>query len=484
MRETDLELFAYFAQFLAGAYVNAAIFIRSMHQTKTIQDVVRDLDVGAAISNIIETTCQLLHCDRATLFMVDPTGKYLWIRAAKGIGDIRLPLSKNSLAGSVAITGVVLNIEDAYDDSRFNPSIDVKTGYRTKSVLCVPVKNENGNVVAVLQAINKFRPGQIGEGISTVVPFDRRDDFEAQMLASIAGIVLRNALVFKAAMNSRNKMNMLLSFSRKLNSQRTLNDLIMEMQKEAKTLVNSDKCTVFFLDTNTNELWSKGKGKGEEEIRFPASTGLAGHVATKLEMLNIPDAYKDPRFNRNVDKMTKYKTKSILAVPIVSADGESLGCIQAINKLDGDAFTKQDEELVSAFSAQAAVSMLNSRNRSKLMELQKYFRNKQAHSTNTNFSVDFNAKGRIIGISEVDTQEMLGIAREQLMNKTYGVSVDERSTAAAEDSPEKTYILNFPSNHSGMAYVKRRARAQDQTRIPEAALLPRDVIQVHKLRRR
>ena len=53
-------------------------------------------------------------------------------------------------------------------------------------------------------------------------------------------------------MNSRSKMNLLLSFSRKLNSQRTLNDLIMEMQKEAKTLVNSDKCTVFFLDKNTN----------------------------------------------------------------------------------------------------------------------------------------------------------------------------------------------------------------------------------------
>ena len=181
MSEVDLELFAYFAQFLAGAYVNAAIYVRSMHQTKTIQDVVRDLDVGSAISNIIETTCQLLHCDRATLFMVDPTGRYLWIRAAKGIGDIRLPLSKNSLAGSVAITGIILQIEDAYDDSRFNPSIDVKTGYRTKSVLCVPVKNENGNVVAVLQAINKFSPGQRGPGVSTVVPFDRRDRFEAQM---------------------------------------------------------------------------------------------------------------------------------------------------------------------------------------------------------------------------------------------------------------------------------------------------------------
>ena len=138
-------------------------------------------------------------------------------------------------------------------------------------------------------------------------------------------------------------------------------------------------------------------------------------------MLNIPDAYKDPRFNRNVDKMTKYKTKSILAVPIVSADGESLGCIQAINKLDGDAFTKQDEELVSAFSAQAAVSMLNSRNRSKLMELQKYFHNKQAHSTNTNLSIGFNAKGRVTEVSSAHTKGMLGISRDELMNKTYGV---------------------------------------------------------------
>ena len=75
MSEASLALFNCFSQFLAAAYVNSKLYVRSMRQTKTIQDVVRDLDVGSAISNIIETTCQLLHCDRATLFMVDPTGR-------------------------------------------------------------------------------------------------------------------------------------------------------------------------------------------------------------------------------------------------------------------------------------------------------------------------------------------------------------------------------------------------------------------------
>src|SRR3979490_1948027 len=87
--------------------------------------------------------------------------------------------------------------------------------------------------------------------------------------------------------------------------------------------------------------------------------GIAGAVATTNSSINIPDAYKDPRFNQNVDKQTGYRTKTILCVPMRSVEGEVVGVLQALNKQDGKPFNAEDEELLSALGGQAAAAVNN-----------------------------------------------------------------------------------------------------------------------------
>lgn len=236
-------------------------------------------------------------------------------------------------------------------------------------MLTAPIRDSKGKCVAVLQALNKHNDAK----------FDRQDEFNVKLLASTAGVVLRNALIHDSAVYARQRMNALLGVSKMLNSEKNLTNLIGIMMKEAKRLLDVDKCTVFLLDEQTGELWSKVSEEATE-IRFPATAGIAGWCVTTGMTLNIPDAYQDRRFNQDVDKKMGYYTKTILCMPIVDPKEGVLGCVQAINKKTG-IFTDDDVRLLEAFAAQAEVSIINSRNHLKLLQVQKFFMSQQQTSS-------------------------------------------------------------------------------------------------------
>jgi putative ABC transport system ATP-binding protein len=128
---------------------------------------------------------QILHADRATLFLVDEARGELWSKVAQSDGarplEIRIPLAAG-IAGQVATTGAARNIRDVYDDPLFNREIDQTTGYRTRSMLCVPIVNSKSRVFAVAQLLNKNG----GE------PFEAEDEARLREFASSIGVVLES----------------------------------------------------------------------------------------------------------------------------------------------------------------------------------------------------------------------------------------------------------------------------------------------------
>src|SRR6202012_221491 len=100
------------------------------------------------------------------------------------------------------------------------------------------------------------------------------------------------------------------------------------------------------------------EGAGQKEIRIPSKAGIAGAAFTDGEVLVIPDAYADPRFNRAVDKASGFRTRNILAVPINDRAGERLGVVQVLNKRGG-AFTPIDIRRARAFCGQIAIAIQN-----------------------------------------------------------------------------------------------------------------------------
>ena len=106
---------------------------------------------------------------------------------------------------------------------------------------------------------------------------------------------------------------------------------ILSLIYQCRNLVQADRCALFFVDRENDELWFDVEEE-EMRIRIPISSGVAGYCASNAVSLNITDAYKDSRFNNSVDKSTGYLTRSILCVPVVNSENRVLAVIQMINK--------------------------------------------------------------------------------------------------------------------------------------------------------
>ena len=118
-------------------------------------------------------------------------------------------------------------------------------------------------------------------------------------------------------------------------------------------VVDSERCTVYLVDQQRNQLWARVAQRTTTEIRLPLGTGLAGQVAVTGETINVPDAYADPRFDRDIDLRTGFRTLNMLVVPVWGSRGKPVGVIQALNKRDGT-FERRDQMLLETVAETVA----------------------------------------------------------------------------------------------------------------------------------
>ena len=310
-----------------------------------------ETDTNTLIQMIMQRAKQLLHADRCTLFLVDQAGKQLWSRFTDG-SDLCVPLGVG-LCGTVAVTGERINIRDAYNDNRFNSESDKKTGYHTKTVLCLPIRNSRQDIIGVVQMLNKLsRNGGEGE-----VFFTLTDERTLEALAAQAAISIENSIAITSITQQAAQKNSLLEVTKAVFSQADLSNLFTIVMKQARDLLKVDRCTLFVVDEHTSELWSM-VADGTHEIRIPKTAGIAGSCYAAASLINIEDAYADQRFNPEVDRRTGYRTKSILVSPIKNKQGKVVGVLQMINKMSG-VFNTDDEELLTALSQQVGIAIEN-----------------------------------------------------------------------------------------------------------------------------
>lgn len=183
-------------------------------------------------------------------------------------------------------------------------------------------------------------------------------------LLDLAGELLRNNLALTEALFQKmHELEAVLNLGSKFASIKDLEELVSSsMVSELVQLLNADRGTVYLMDPNGTELYSLiALGAEIREIRLSVGKGIAGFVAKSGRVLNIPDAYKDPRFNPDFDRKTGYHTKSVLAAPMTDALGHRIGVIQVINKKDGTVFSREDEEFMKTVAAEAATAIINVR---------------------------------------------------------------------------------------------------------------------------
>ena len=327
-----------------------------------IMGAISDQNLDKLLQTITKGASSVLGADRSTLFVVDRNKKQIWSKVAQGAGitEIRIPLGAG-IAGQVALSGEIINIPDAYADPRFNREVDKRTGYTTKSILCMPMKDSADRIIGVFQLLNKHTG-----------TFTADDEQLLLAFAAQAAIAVTNAMLNEEIRKRMEVSETRLKVMKSVASELHIDELLKKIVTSTSEVMNAERASLFLLDPKTGDLWSKvAQGLESMEIRVPIGVGIAGHVAMTGETINIEDAYADPRFNPEIDKRSGFRTRSMLCMPLRNDSGDVMGVMQVLNKLSG-VFTEEDERLLNALGSQISISLENSRLYERVLFMQNY----------------------------------------------------------------------------------------------------------------
>uniref|UniRef100_A0A2I3FT05 Phosphodiesterase n=1 Tax=Nomascus leucogenys TaxID=61853 RepID=A0A2I3FT05_NOMLE len=342
-----------------------------------VKDISNDLDLTSLSYKILIFVCLMVDADRCSLFLVEGAAagkkslvsKFFDVHAGTPLlpcsstensNEVQVPWGKG-IIGYVGEHGETVNIPDAYQDRRFNDEIDKLTGYKTKSLLCMPIRNSDGEIIGVAQAINKIPEG---------APFTEDDEKVMQMYLPFCGIAISNAQLFAASRKEYERSRALLEVVNDLFEEQTdLEKIVKKIMHRAQTLLKCERCSVLLLEdiespvvkfTKSFELMSP-KCSADAENSFKESmekssysdwlinNSVAELVASTGLPVNISDAYQDPRFDAEADQISGFHIRSVLCVPIWNSNHQIIGVAQVLNRLDGKPFDDADQRLFEAF---------------------------------------------------------------------------------------------------------------------------------------
>ncbi|XP_014667956.1 PREDICTED: cGMP-specific 3',5'-cyclic phosphodiesterase-like [Priapulus caudatus] len=230
-----------------------------------IRDVASELDINILCHKILINVSLLTNSDRGSLFLAEGpkdnrvlVAKLFDVTTNSTVEEVIIPEGKAiripfgvGIAGHVAHTSETVNIKDAYEDPRFNQEIDMKTGYKTHSILCLPIRNYEGEVIGVAQIINK----QIGTH-----EFTDHDEKIFRTYLTFCGIGIQNAQLFDMSVREYKRNRLLLQLAKGIFEEQTdLDVLIRKIMVESIGLLKCERCCVYLVDIATSK---------EQEVTF------------------------------------------------------------------------------------------------------------------------------------------------------------------------------------------------------------------------
>lgn len=339
------------------------------------------LDLNELLSLVVERISEVMEADRTTLYLLDDDSGELWSKVAQGetMQEIRLPVG-SGLAGTVAKTGKSLNVKDAYQDVRFDAEWDRRTGYRTRSTLCVPMKNQHGRTLGVVQVLNKKTDG------SEPTYFSAKDEALLSALAAQAAVGIENSKLFlsivgkniellEAQKQLRRKiqeLDVLFEIAQVSATAMELDELLQGVLARAMRAVDAEAASILIADEITGNLHFRAAVGGEAEqvktLHIEAGHGICGWVAKHNKPQVVNDADADERHNREVSDEVGYHPSNVLCVPLRWTDGDRLGmgALELLNKAGGgEAFNDVDLKLATVIAGHISTAIEQARTRER-----------------------------------------------------------------------------------------------------------------------
>ena len=321
------------------------------------------LDLDEVLRVILESVTRLLEAERGTIYLVDEAQQTLVARVAKGEEgrEIRLDVGEG-VAGWVARTGRTVNLKDAYQDRRFHRAYDEATGYRTRSVLCMPIREpRRRRTVGVVQILNK------GRGYFTVA-----DESLLRSLIAQAAITIANSQLFLTLMRKNmellqtgeqlqdkvRELDLLYALSQQLQRTQTEDELVATVLDRSLELLPCEGVALMVYDAEGGALHhattSRNGAVRRGSLRVRHGEGLAGRAADRGHALSSDWLSEDPDHRFRLEAAMGLAVRSALAAPL-SLDEEPLGALLMVNRRGAARrFAAEDNTLLSLIADQTA----------------------------------------------------------------------------------------------------------------------------------
>jgi signal transduction histidine kinase/putative methionine-R-sulfoxide reductase with GAF domain len=337
---------------VATAFMDVGLALGQSHDLDALLDVV--------LSRIVST----LEADRATLYLLDRKKNRLVSRIMQGGTPRQIHLAVGEgIAGSVAETGETVLVKDAYEDPRFNPVWDLTSGYRTRTILAVPMRDTEGRTNGVVQVLNKK------SGTFTA------DDAEIlTALATSAGIAVENAMLLRSLAsknaelmaakeqleNRVRDLRLLFDLERAMGHVSSLEELFASVLKEAVKTMKARAGAIALRHGPTDEMQLyllPANARKTRHVPWTRGDGFLADVVKQGEVVLTNDARSDVRFDSGTEDLVGDGEACVLAVPIDGEGDRPLGALALFGKDEGGTFSEEDRTLLLLFAANASTSI-------------------------------------------------------------------------------------------------------------------------------
>jgi adenylate cyclase len=272
-----------------------------------VSDITSEIDLRALLQKVMGEATRMLNAERSTLFLNDEKTGELWSEVGEGIESTQIRFPNHlGIAGTVFTSGETVNIPYAYADLRFNPAFDKKTGYFTRSILCVPVVNKSGKVIGVTQVLNK----QGG-------PFTHEDESRLKAFTAQVSIALENANLFNDVQNMKNYNEAMLE---------SMPSGVMTLDEEGR-IVTCNAAGLEIMELQLDDILQKN-----------AAEFFAGENSWVLERINRMEETGEHEIAMDAAIYFHGEEHSVnLTIqPLVSGEGRNLGTMLMIDDISSE----------------------------------------------------------------------------------------------------------------------------------------------------
>lgn len=326
-------------------------------------------DLDEILKIVMAKITDLMQAERSTLFLLDDDGQHLWSKVTQGVRntEIRLKVGEG-IAGWVAQTGKSINVRDAYGDPRFNPAVDIRTGFTTRSILCQPMRNQGGRIIGVVQVLNQRRGH-----------FTDDDEVLLSVLSSQAAIAIENSKLYLAAVQKNMELvevaeelertvaelDTLYEVEKDISLAMSLENLIASIALRTATILKASGATLALREDHQLRYFSQTRNDDGWLFRIRTEKllgGVAGRVIDEGTgfVCNTGSCDTVPGSTRNMG----VNVHNVVAVPLFDDAGQTIGALKAFNR--EQRFDDNDLKIMTLVASRIAAVVLARRHHEEI----------------------------------------------------------------------------------------------------------------------